>query len=134
MLNTFYNISNNNNNKLWNFFLFVSFFYEKTLTWLFLNQFWLIYIDIKSIQHMLHVDDAQHRDFELRLESIKRSLPLLSFLQHAKFCLKQTYHLQKQIIQVWKINYLKQDYQFMLKIDMHIEHQSRNRYEWITDN
>ena len=52
-----------------------NFFYCKTLAWLFLHKFWLIYTDIMSIQHMLHIA-VQHNDVELCLGSIKHSLPL----------------------------------------------------------
>ena len=54
------------------------FFCWKTKTWLFLHQFWLIYIAIVSLQHMLHTD-LQHNDSELPLESRKRSLPLFFY-------------------------------------------------------
>ena len=68
----------NNNNKLniETFSCLQVFFYWKTLTWLFLHQFWLIYSNIKSTQHMLLVTAVQHNDVELRLESIKCYLPL----------------------------------------------------------
>ena len=54
------------------------FFYWKTKTWLFLHQFWLMYIAIVSLQHMLHTA-VQHNDSELPLESRKRSLPLFFY-------------------------------------------------------
>ena len=54
------------------------FFYWKTLTLLFLHPFWLIYIDIMSVQYMFQTA-VQHNNFELRLESIKRSLPLFFY-------------------------------------------------------
>ena len=41
-------------------------------------QLWFIYIDIMSIQHKLHTT-VQLNDFELRLESLKRSLPLFFY-------------------------------------------------------
>ena len=44
----------------------------------FSHQFWIIYINIISGQYMLHTA-VQHNGFELRLESIKRSLPLLFY-------------------------------------------------------
>ena len=58
--------------------MYVSFFYWKILTSLFLHQFWLVDIDIMLVQYMLHTAFL-HNDFELRLESIKRSLPLFFY-------------------------------------------------------
>ena len=88
--------------------MFASFFYWNTLTWLFLHQFWLIYIDIMSIQHMLYTT-VQHNYFELRLESIKRSLPLFFYYIMQNYA--RSGSLYTELLSSLEVNYLNLKYQ-----------------------
>ena len=88
--------------------MYVSFFYWKILTWLFLHQFWLIDIDIMLVQYMLHTAFL-HNDFELRLESIKRSLPLFFYYIMQNYA--RSGSLYTELLSSLEVNYLNLKYQ-----------------------
>ena len=88
--------------------MYVSFFYWKILTWLFLYQFWLVDIDIMLVQYMLHTAFL-HNDFELRLESIKRSLPLFFYYIMQNYA--RSGSLYTELLSSLEANYLNLKYQ-----------------------
>ena len=88
--------------------MYVSFFYWKILTWLFLHQFWFIDIDIMLVQYMLHTAFL-HNDFELRLESIKRSLPLFFYYIMQNYA--RSGSLYTELLSSLEANYLNLKYQ-----------------------
>ena len=76
------------------------FFYWNTLTLLFLHEFCLIYINIISIQHILHTA-VEYNEVELRLESIKRSPPLFFYYNMQKYDCSGSYYAESSL----EVNY-----------------------------
>ena len=70
------------------------------MTLLFLHEFCLIYINIISIQHILHTA-VEYNEVELRLESIKRSPPLFFYYNMQKYDCSGSYYAESSL----EVNY-----------------------------
>ena len=70
------------------------------MTLLFLHEFCLIYINIISIQHILHTA-VEYNEVELRLESIKRSPPLFFYYNMQKHDCSGSYYAESSL----EVNY-----------------------------